>query len=39
MGTIKEKYKPKEVNLKKLKKYLEKEKDGKQHKLGRDLLR
>jgi NADPH-dependent 7-cyano-7-deazaguanine reductase QueF len=36
MGTIK--YKPKEVNLKKLKKYLEKEKNGKRDKLGGKLL-
>jgi hypothetical protein len=35
MGTVK--YKTKEVNLKKLKKYLEKEKDGKQHKLGDNI--
>ena len=35
---MKVKYKPKEVNLKKLKKYLEKQKDGKQHKLGKGIL-
>jgi NADPH-dependent 7-cyano-7-deazaguanine reductase QueF len=35
---IKARYKPKEVNLKKLKQYLEKQKDGKQHRLGKRIL-
>jgi NADPH-dependent 7-cyano-7-deazaguanine reductase QueF len=35
MGTIK--YKPKEVNLKKLKQYLEKQKDGKRDQLGKNI--
>lgn len=35
---MKARYKPKDKNLTKLKKYLEKEKDGKQHKLGKSIL-
>tara|TARA_R110001606_G_scaffold176725_1_gene323265 strand:+ start:2389 stop:2505 length:117 start_codon:yes stop_codon:yes gene_type:complete len=38
MGTIKARYKPKEVNLKKLKKYLEKAKNVKRNKLGKNIL-
>jgi len=32
---MKARYKPKDKNLTKLKKYLEKQKDGKQYKLGK----
>jgi len=43
VGDLKKRYKVKKENIKKLKLFLQKinrkEKNGKQHKLGRDLLR